>query len=111
MKDYAFPKFVSASTTNITLSLLKDRAFAKMFAVPGNKAARFPVLSLGLFAARDAMTILASFTLPPKITPMFQVCIFVFCGNLNSLAGENWMELRSVPNSGAVGDPDFHSSA
>jgi hypothetical protein len=32
----------------------------------------FPVTSLALFAMRDSMTVAASFTLPPRITPWFQ---------------------------------------
>jgi len=68
-QPWQYPKFVSTSFTNVALSMLKDRAFAKMFAKEHTTAA-FPVLSLGLFAARDSMTILASFNLPPIFTPM-----------------------------------------
>lgn len=56
------PKFVGSSATNITLSVLKDKAYARMFGVGDPKP--FPSPSLALFATRDCMTILASFTLP-----------------------------------------------
>jgi hypothetical protein len=67
-----FPKFALTSATNVSLSILKDRAFAKMFKVNNTQPVRFPPASLGLFGVRDSLTILASFTLPPKITPIFQ---------------------------------------
>lgn len=56
------PKFIGSSATNITLSVLKDKAYARMFGVGEPKP--FHSISLGLFATRDCMTILASFTLP-----------------------------------------------
>lgn len=56
------PKFIGSSATNITLSVLKDKAYARMFGVGDPKP--FPAISLALFATRDIMTILASFTLP-----------------------------------------------
>ena len=57
-----FPKFVGSSVANVTLSVLKDRAFARMFGQGDPRP--FPKLSMGLFATRDSMTILASFSLP-----------------------------------------------
>jgi hypothetical protein len=71
-RPWQYPKFVAASTANITLSMLKDRAFARMFAKEGAPTRPFPVLSLGLFAARDSMTVFASFNLPPIITPIVE---------------------------------------
>jgi hypothetical protein len=56
------PKFIGSSATNITLSVLKDKAYARMFGIGDPKP--FPSISLALFALRDSMTILASFTLP-----------------------------------------------
>jgi len=66
---WQYPKFVATSATNISLSILKDRAFAKMFSQVGSPARPFPLLALALFGARDAMTVFASFNLPPIITP------------------------------------------
>lgn len=66
---YDMPKFATTSFTNITMSMLKDRAFAKMYALQGKPASAFPTLSLAMFAVRDAATVAASFTLPPRITP------------------------------------------
>jgi hypothetical protein len=68
-KSWQYPKFVAASTANISLSVAKDRAFAKMFAQVGAPQRPFPLFSLGLFGARDALTVFASFNLPPLITP------------------------------------------
>lgn len=59
------PKFVGSSATNITLSVLKDKAYARMFGVGDPKP--FPSISYALFATRDSMTILGSFTLPPIV--------------------------------------------
>lgn len=59
------PKFVGSSATNITLGVLKDKAYARMFGV--GEPRPFPSVSLGLFATRDCMTILASFTLPKMV--------------------------------------------
>jgi len=63
--DPLYPKFVCSAATNVTLSVAKDYAFARMF----GKGTMKPMssTSLGIFATRDSMTILASFTLPPII--------------------------------------------
>lgn len=58
----ALPKFIGSSITNTTLSMLKDKAFARMFGVGDPKP--FPGISYAMFATRDSLTILASFTLP-----------------------------------------------
>ena len=65
-----YPKFVGSSIANVTLSVLKDKAFARMF---GSGPPRpLPVPSYGLFAMRDSMTILASFSLPPLFSARLQ---------------------------------------
>lgn len=46
----------------IVIIILKDKAYARMFGVGDPKP--FPSISLAMFATRDCMTILASFTLP-----------------------------------------------
>jgi len=54
-------KFLATSSTNIGMSVLKDRAFSRMFGV--NKTLRpMPIASMACYTARDAMTIAASFT-------------------------------------------------
>jgi hypothetical protein len=65
-EDAKYSKFVGSSCTNVTLSVLKDRAFARMYGVGQHRPV--PMGSFGLFAARDSMTILASFTLPPAVS-------------------------------------------
>lgn len=61
--DSFYPKFIGSSAANVTLSVLKDKAFAQMFGKGDPKP--MPIRSMGLFATRDSMTILASFSLPP----------------------------------------------
>ena len=65
-----YPKFLASSAVNIPLSVSKDRAFARMFGV--GKIKPFPSTSLGLFAVRDSMTMLASFSLPSIIAASLQ---------------------------------------
>lgn len=65
-----YPKFVGSSFANVTLSVLKDRAFARMFGTGDPRP--MPVSSMGLFATRDSMTILASFSLPGLISQRLQ---------------------------------------
>lgn len=65
-----YPKFVASSMANVSLSVLKDKAFARMFGVGDPKP--FPTISLALFAVRDSMTILASFSLPNIISSALQ---------------------------------------
>ena len=60
-------KFMATSTANITLALYKDSQFTQMF---GTVAAKpIPLPTYALFAGRDALTIFASFNLPPLIAP------------------------------------------
>lgn len=59
------PKFIGSSATNTTLSILKDKAYTKMFGIGEPKP--LPAISYCLFATRDCLTILASFTWPKMI--------------------------------------------
>ena len=64
------PKFVGSSTANVTLSVAKDLAFVRLF---GTGAPRpVPAISYGLFATRDASTVLASFTMPDMVSRKMQ---------------------------------------
>lgn len=65
-----YPKFVGSSIANVTLSVLKDKAFARMFGKGDPRPMHFS--SLALFGARDSMTILASFSLPGIISKQLQ---------------------------------------
>jgi hypothetical protein len=60
-----YPKFAGSSVTNVSLSILKDQAFARMFGVGAPRPMGYS--SYALFAGRDSMTILASFSLPGMI--------------------------------------------
>ena len=65
-------KFAATSAVNMSLCVYKDSYFAKVFngatSAPST-AAKIPKLSYALFAARDSLTIFASFNLPPLIAP------------------------------------------
>jgi hypothetical protein len=64
------PKFLAASLVNMTCCVYKDSQFARMFgAASASPAAAIPKLSYALFAARDSMTIFASFNAPSMIAP------------------------------------------
>ena len=60
-------KFFATSTANLSLCLFKDSQFTKMY---GTVSARpVPPVTYALFAARDCLTIFASFNLPPILAP------------------------------------------
>ncbi|KAK3645677.1 hypothetical protein LTR56_003722 [Elasticomyces elasticus] len=60
-------KFAATSAANLSLCLYKDSQFTKMF---GTASARpIPPVTYALFAARDCLTIFASFNLPPILAP------------------------------------------
>jgi hypothetical protein len=69
-KSSFYPKFFGSSAANITLSILKDRAFARMFGKGDPRP--MPTSSMALFGVRDSMTILASFSLPGIISTRMQ---------------------------------------
>lgn len=66
-------KFIATTSVNISLCLYKDSQFAKMFGAPIpclGAASKIPRASYALFAARDSLTVFASFNLPPLISPL-----------------------------------------
>ncbi|KAJ1562683.1 hypothetical protein HK096_005616 [Nowakowskiella sp. JEL0078] len=64
----ALPKFLASSTVNLGLSLWKDRAFTIWFS---NVTPRpVPASTYGLYAFRDALTMAASFSLPPILSEL-----------------------------------------
>ena len=60
-----YPKLVGSSIANVTLSVAKDHVFTQMFGLGPPRA--LPLISYGLFAGRDTLTILAGFNMPPII--------------------------------------------
>lgn len=62
-------KFVASSSANIGLCLFKDQAFARMFG-SGGPPRPVPPPAYVLFAARDCLTIFASFNVPPILGPV-----------------------------------------
>jgi len=63
-------KFLASSAANIGLCIYKDNVFVRMFGPPGAVPRPVPLPSLALFAARDCMTIFASFNVPPVLGPV-----------------------------------------
>lgn len=60
-------KFTATSSANLSLCLYKDSQFTKMFGTVSPRPV--PPISYALFAARDCLTIFASFNLPPAVAP------------------------------------------
>jgi len=60
-------KFVGVTGVNMSASIAKDAAFAKMFGAPSGAAAAVPLAAYGLFAVRDCLTIGGAFVVPPLI--------------------------------------------
>ncbi|KAF3149397.1 hypothetical protein TWF569_005036 [Orbilia oligospora] len=73
-------KFAGTSSTNILLTLVKDRNFARMF---GNGISKpIPLPTYALFCARDCLTILFSFNIPPVLSQVLPDNV----GGLSSLS-------------------------
>lgn len=62
-------KFVASSTANVGLCIYKDQAFMRLFGPPGVAIRAVPAATYALFAARDCLTIFASFNVPPLLGP------------------------------------------
>ncbi|KAI9654523.1 MAG: hypothetical protein M1821_006613 [Bathelium mastoideum] len=77
-------KFFATSAANLSLCLYKDACFTRLFGNPSSSSSspnskistpnpairqRLPRPTYALFACRDALTILASFNLPPLLSP------------------------------------------
>ncbi|KAH8150281.1 uncharacterized protein LAJ45_05492 [Morchella importuna] len=60
-------KFATTSIVNMSLGLVKDRSFARMFGTGSPRPV--PAPTFVLFAARDALTIFSSFNVPPLLAP------------------------------------------
>jgi hypothetical protein len=60
-------KFVATSAANLSLGIYKDSQFAKFFGTVSPRPV--PPITYALFAARDSLTIFASFNLPPLLAP------------------------------------------
>jgi len=59
------PKFFGVAALNMTLSVSKDRAYARLFGVKAPGAV--PAISLAVWCLRDSLTILTSFNVPPHL--------------------------------------------
>ena len=63
-------KFLASSAANVGLCIYKDNVFVRLFGPPGAVPRPVPLASLALFAARDCLTIFASFNVPPLLGPV-----------------------------------------
>ncbi|KAL0472477.1 hypothetical protein QR685DRAFT_236879 [Neurospora intermedia] len=63
-------KFFASSAANIGLCIYKDQVFVRLFGPPGATPRPVGLPSYLLFAARDCMTIFASFNVPPLLGPV-----------------------------------------
>lgn len=63
------PKFFASSAANVGMCIYKDQVFVRMFGPPGVVPRPVPMASYALFAARDCMTIFASFNVPTLLAP------------------------------------------
>mmetsp|Transcript_8437 Transcript_8437/g.11334 ORF Transcript_8437/g.11334 Transcript_8437/m.11334 type:complete len:378 (-) Transcript_8437:384-1517(-) len=59
--------FLGTTIVNSTTSILKDRAYARMFGT-SSLASKVPVITYGLWASRDAMVMGSSFVLPEMVS-------------------------------------------
>ena len=63
------PKLVGITAVNMTMSILKDRAFAYYF---GRKVTnKVGAVSLGLWLVRDVLTMAAAFVIPSRVAHVF----------------------------------------
>ncbi len=63
-------KFAASSAANIGICIYKDQVFVRLFGPPGITPRPVTLPSYLLFAARDCMTIFASFNVPPLLGPV-----------------------------------------
>lgn len=63
-------KFAATSAANISLCLYKDARFTRMFGVAAAVPRAVPAPTYALFAARDCLTVAASFNIPPLLAPV-----------------------------------------
>jgi len=93
-----YPKLFASSGANVSLSVLKDKAFAAMFGVGEVKP--LPLKSYALFATRDSATILASFSLPGPLALQLQKTFgwsFQFSDTFAQLFTPVTMQIFSTP--------------
>lgn len=64
--DPMIPKLAASSLVNISMTLWKDQLLTRWFGI--GPVRPLPLVSYLLFSTRDAMTMTASFTLPPLMT-------------------------------------------
>jgi hypothetical protein len=69
-RDNQAPKFLGATVANMASCIYKDRQFTRMFGLVAPKG--LPLGSYGMFAARDSLTISASFNMPKALAQEFQ---------------------------------------
>jgi hypothetical protein len=63
-----YPKLLGVTALNMTASVLKDRAFAKMFGAAGQTSAQVGAISLAIWLVRDILTVANAFVLPDRMS-------------------------------------------
>mmetsp|Transcript_25354 Transcript_25354/g.76153 ORF Transcript_25354/g.76153 Transcript_25354/m.76153 type:complete len:257 (-) Transcript_25354:161-931(-) len=64
---HATAQLLGTTAVNTSACIAKDVAFARMFGAPGGSTRKMPLATVGLFGARDLITIASAFTMPPLL--------------------------------------------
>jgi hypothetical protein len=81
--------FLGTTAVNTTASLLKDRAYAKLFGNPAQLKMSVPAASYGLWMLRDFTTIGSSFILPTHVAGILQQHSDMSAGDAQQVAQNN----------------------
>lgn len=65
-------KLTATTSVNMSASIVKDAAFAKMFGCPSQPIRVVPFPAYTLFASRDVLSIGAAFTVPVLVAPFIE---------------------------------------
>ncbi|KAJ3128164.1 hypothetical protein HK098_005064 [Nowakowskiella sp. JEL0407] len=83
----AMPKFISSSAVNLGLSLWKDRAFTVWYSSVTPRSVPLPTYAL--YGLRDALTMAASFSLPPVLGSFIHKKFYIEDKNSPSVSRAN----------------------
>ncbi|KAK0636679.1 hypothetical protein B0T17DRAFT_605328 [Bombardia bombarda] len=103
-------KFASSSAANIGLCIYKDQVFVRLFGPPGAVPRPVAIPSYLLFAARDCLTIFASFNVPPLLGPVLtrhlseEAQRYASGQTLAQFAAPAAVQLVSTPGAAELGD-------
>ncbi len=69
--SWQWPTFVISSLANVGLSVAKDSVFTRVFGT-SSVPRRVPIVSYGVYTARDCLSVFAAFNLPPLLAAELQ---------------------------------------